>query len=233
LPPVFLYQFMKFFTLWDKLYRSRFLYLTISVLLYLLIPPFLPDISILNALVIFLYTLVLAFCLVIISGHERPKATHLILLIILVVPFFRTGEGYYNATVFLLIAFMYGWAAFKIIIQLLKKETVDVDAILGAVGGYVLIGLSGSFVNAFISIIYPEAFNIPVIYDSVYNFVYFTFVSYTTLGYGDITPRIPQSQAISVLLALIGQIYLTILVAILIGKFLFNLGKQESDPIDK
>lgn len=233
MPPVFLYQFMKFFTLWDKLYRSRFLYLTISVLLYLLIPPFLPDISILNALVIFLYTLVLAFCLVIISGHERPKATHLILLIILVVPFFRTGEGYYNATVFLLIAFMYGWAAFKIIIQLLKKETVDVDAILGAVGGYVLIGLSGSFVNAFISIIYPEAFNIPVIYDSVYNFVYFTFVSYTTLGYGDITPRIPQSQAISVLLALIGQIYLTILVAILIGKFLFNLGKQESDPIDK
>lgn len=219
--------------MWDKLYRSRFLYLTISVLLYLLIPPFLPDISILNALVIFLYTLVLAFCLVIISGHERPKATHLILLIILVVPFFRTGEGYYNATVFLLIAFMYGWAAFKIIIQLLKKETVDVDAILGAVGGYVLIGLSGSFVNAFISIIYPEAFNIPVIYDSVYNFVYFTFVSFTTLGYGDITPRIPQSQAISVLLALIGQIYLTILVAILIGKFLFNLGKQESDPIDK
>jgi hypothetical protein len=144
-----------------------------------------------------------------------------------VVPFFNSQDGLYNGIVFLLIAMIYGWAAFKIITQLLRKETVDVDAIMGAIGGYVLIGLSGSFINGFVSIIYPEAFNIPVIYDSVYNFVYFTFVSYTTLGYGDITPRIPQSQAISILLALVGQIYLTILVAILIGKFLFNLGKQE------
>jgi voltage-gated potassium channel Kch len=144
-----------------------------------------------------------------------------------VVPFFNSQDGLYNGIVFLLIAMIYGWAAFKIITQLLRKETVDVDAIMGAIGGYVLIGLSGSFINGFVSIIYPEAFNIPVIYDSVYNFVYFTFVSYTTLGYGDIIPRIPQSQAISVLLALVGQIYLTILVAILIGKFLFNLGKQE------
>jgi voltage-gated potassium channel len=45
-------------------------------------------------------------------------------------------------------------------------------------------------------------------------------VSLSTIGYGDITPAAPMARSLSLAIGLLGQIYLTVLVAMLVGKFL-------------
>jgi len=49
--------------------------------------------------------------------------------------------------------------------------------------------------------------------------VYFTLITLTTTGYGDITPTAPISKSLSLLIAICGQFYVAVIVAIIVGKF--------------
>ena len=49
--------------------------------------------------------------------------------------------------------------------------------------------------------------------------IYYTFVTMTTLGYGDITPQIPLAKSLSILISTSGQLYVAIIIAMLVGKF--------------
>jgi hypothetical protein len=44
----------------------------------------------------------------------------------------------------------------------------------------------------------------------------------STVGYGDITPRIPETQTLAYLMAISGQLYVAIIMAFLVGKFLVH-----------
>ena len=96
-------------------------------------------------------------------------------------------------------AIVFAWAGGKIVLQLLKITKVDALAIMGAIGGYLLVGLAGSFINAFIDVLDPEAFVHPMFTNDGYSYIYYTFVTYTKLGYGDILPQTSQARSISIL----------------------------------
>ncbi|MEZ5199056.1 MAG: potassium channel family protein [Bacteroidales bacterium] len=51
------------------------------------------------------------------------------------------------------------------------------------------------------------------------DYVYFTFVTMTTLGYGDITPELPFAKSLAVLICTSGQIYVAVIIAMLVGKY--------------
>jgi len=55
-----------------------------------------------------------------------------------------------------------------------------------------------------------------------HDFIYFSFVTMTTLGYGDIIPVSSLAKSITILVSISGQLYLAILVAMLVGKLLSN-----------
>ena len=57
--------------------------------------------------------------------------------------------------------------------------------------------------------------------------MYFSFVTLTTLGYGDITPVNAIARALAYLEAAIGQVYLTVLIASLVG---MHISKTEREP---
>ena len=57
------------------------------------------------------------------------------------------------------------------------------------------------------------------------RFEYFSFVTITTLGYGDITPLTNRASALALIEALIGQIYLVVLVAWLVGMYVSRKSK--------
>ena len=84
----------------------------------------------------------------------------------------------------------------------------------------------GSILFTLVEIIYPNSFNVPDDYHSYYKMIYFSFVTLTTLGYGDITPQTPQAKSIVVLVTLTGQLYLAVLMAMLVGKFLSDQSKK-------
>jgi len=105
----------------------------------------------------------------------------------------------------------------------------DVNSImlLNAINSYLLIGIIGSFLFISIDVVYTNFFDLQhamnfnnIADPKFHDYIYFSFVTLTTLGFGDITPNIPIAKSLTVSLSLLGQLYLTILVAMLVGKYL-------------
>jgi voltage-gated potassium channel len=114
-----------------------------------------------------------------------------------------------------------------LITQIARTKRVTARVIIESINGYLLLGFVFALIAIVIANIHPEAFSIPAMdpglggaEHSQSDLIYYAFVTYTTLGYGDLLPLAPYSKSIAVLTAVCGQIYLTVLVAMLVGKFL-------------
>ncbi|MGK7915423.1 MAG: ion channel [Prochloraceae cyanobacterium] len=129
--------------------------------------------------------------------------------------------------IFLFIFFLY--LTIRLIRQVVRSTKVTKNTLYGALTGYLLIGIMGASVASTIETLNPGSF----IFSAQSNdyatllqlFLYYSFITLSTLGYGDVLPVTPAAQSLSIALSLIGQIYLTVLVAILVGKYISN---QES-----
>ena len=99
-----------------------------------------------------------------------------------------------------------------------KAKTVDKDVIYAALSGYILIGYIGGFLTIAIWLIYPGSYNVEIGVRSL-EAIYFSFVTMTTLGYGEIVPLIEQSRALTILLSILGPMYVAILIAMIVSKY--------------
>jgi hypothetical protein len=109
----------------------------------------------------------------------------------------------------------------------LRTRNVGANTIWAALCVYMFIGVLWSFMYAIIIHANIGAFSFPSSFLSgdsgdvgVPGFsvcVYYSFVTLTTLGYGDMTPISVTARSLSSLEAITGQIYLTVLVARLVG----------------
>ena len=102
---------------------------------------------------------------------------------------------------------------------MLKSEEVTRDVIYAAILLYLLAALMWAFAYTFLELVDPASFNIDLGKPESYFLVfqYYSFVTITTLGYGDITPVTEVAKTFSALEAVVGQLYLVIVVAWLVG----------------
>ena len=91
---------------------------------------------------------------------------------------------------------------------------------------YVLLGMMFAFVYAAINGLGSDAFFVQTNHAGTPDFLYFSFVTQTTVGYGDFTARSDLGRALSVLEALTGQLYLVTIIAVLVSR----LGKRSGAP---
>lgn len=98
-------------------------------------------------------------------------------------------------------------------------QRVTRDIISAALIGYVLLTMMWSNLYILIELIYPNSFSVShdILMADASIFRYFSFVTITTLGYGDISPVTSQARNITVLEALVGQMYVAILIARLVA----------------
>ena len=114
----------------------------------------------------------------------------------------------------------YLWAIWLAGRQVLFSGTVDMNRIVGAICIYLLMGLIWTLMYLFIAQAIPGAFNgveQMVWYDNFADVAYYSYVTLTTLGYGDITPVAPIARFLVYMEAVVGVFYMAILVASLIG----------------
>jgi hypothetical protein len=107
------------------------------------------------------------------------------------------------------------------LIRELRTEGASERVIAGALSIYLLIGLFCAFVYASIAQIGSG----PLFADGKGDgtsaiHVYFSFITQTTVGYGDYVPEAPTARAVAMGQALIGQLYLVTVISLLIGSFL-------------
>jgi hypothetical protein len=107
----------------------------------------------------------------------------------------------------------------KLIIQIAKSKKADASIIFESINGYLMLGLMFTTWMA-ISMLYdPAAFNFNTDHPTAQDYTYFTFVTMTTLGYGDITPQLPYAKSLAILISTTGQVYVAVIIAMLVGKY--------------
>jgi hypothetical protein len=100
--------------------------------------------------------------------------------------------------------------------RVLQHRRVTSETVLGALCAYVLIGLLFAFLYLAVSDLRDAAFFAQPGPQSQSEYLYFSFVALTTLGFGDLSPSVGLPQALTVLEALLGNIFLVTLVARLV-----------------
>jgi voltage-gated potassium channel len=129
----------------------------------------------------------------------------------------KAGFGYAHLLIMLSFFIWVTWQATR---RVLFTGTIDGNKIVGAICIYLLLGLIWAILYVFIAEIIPGAFNGIAQAPWIENFataIYFSFVTITTLGYGDISPAMPLARFLVFMEAIIGVFYMAILVASLIG----------------
>ena len=114
--------------------------------------------------------------------------------------------------------------------QVLLTGAVDSNKIIGAICIYLLMGIAWAEAYLLIERIFPGS--IPALSGDIWRHhvedaLYFSYVTLTTLGYGDISPAEPFSRVVVYLEAIIGVFYMAIVVASLIGAH-----KSQAPPND-
>ena len=100
-------------------------------------------------------------------------------------------------------------------------RSVERSTIICAINSYLLLGLTASLLFIILDLINPSSFiNLDMISGEISTYLYFGFVTLSTLGYGDITPDAPLARSLSIFVAVAGQLYLVIVMALIIGKYL-------------
>jgi hypothetical protein len=100
----------------------------------------------------------------------------------------------------------------------LRGGPVTFHRIQGAVAGYLLLGMIWAYAYSLVALLRPDAFSGPVSpSDGPRAFYYFSFVTLTTLGYGDVLPVHPAARSLAAFEAVTGPLYLAILITRLVS----------------
>lgn len=126
-----------------------------------------------------------------------------------------------------------------VLLRIVREERVAVDTILGGICVYLLMGLTFYSVFSILEFLRPGSFvsgGVPVHELAGAQagsgrraaLLYYSFVTLSTLGYGDVVPTWALPQMLATAEAVVGQLYLAILVASLVGMHL--AGRQQGGP---
>ena len=109
--------------------------------------------------------------------------------------------------------------------DVIRSKRVTADTIFGAIAVYLLFGVIVAMMFQFLNNISPgsvvasvgEAKTIVERYDQFGEILYFSFVTLTSVGYGDLTPIGPAARSLAMFEGVVGQLYLAVLIARLVG----------------
>ena len=201
---------------------NQFFILMVVILSTIVLTPFL-DHFLQTKIVMDIFLTAIFFAIIFVI---RSKRTHVIVASILVLPLIVSTWSIYfvEFTQMSLLTrifgvLFFGYAVFIILQRIAGSTDVTRETIFAAVVAYLLIALMWAFAYMILELLIPGSFSQPgeSIRLETMRFEYFSFITITTLGYGDIAPLTNRASALALLEALVGQIYLVVLVAWLVG----------------
>ena len=212
--------------------RYRFTILMVAFLCMLVVYPFLDHFQMVQIdfiLNIFI-TLLLISCIhaLSISHHEAIVACLVIIPAIFmdwIGVFVDNRRVEIIVDIYKIMAFSY--VCYGLLRYALRAGVVDREKIAAAVNVYLFLGLIWRDLYSLVGILIPGSYNSELLTQT--DFLYYSFVTLSTLGYGDVLPVAGPAKALAYIEAIIGQLYLTILVARLVGLHIAYTGPECQD----
>jgi len=126
-----------------------------------------------------------------------------------------------------LLILIFGWIVVRMVLALMRREQVSAQIISGSLCAYLLIGFWFWAAYGLVYALDHAAF-LPIASDvkpaslpeERGDLFYFSFVTLTSLGYGDVTPVSAMARTLAILQVIFGQFYLAVLIARQVGLYL-------------
>jgi len=180
------------------------------------------------------------------SLEYLPRARALLLSMATFTTVTTWAHHFYGTSPFHLIDFGSSFVTLAVIValmirQIARSRIVTPAIILSSVNGYLLLGVLGAVLlsigNAVtMALNGPGSFGVALPDNQAPqfgDFLYFGFITLTTVGFGDITAVSPLTRSLVILISLAGPLYMTLLIAMLVGKFLSNPGAGTGSAEEK
>ncbi len=216
--------------------RNRSLFLLIAFLFLLVAAPVLAPVFNLRLLFDLFMTLIFAVSIYSASVKRWHYMISTVFFVVTVpaiwVEYIFPGRAAYlisqaNGVLFLL------FVGLRTTINLIRTKKITANTIFAAIVVYLVAGVLWSGIYSMLEIVHPDSFNLGGIdvRAAAYRMLYFSFVTLTTLGYGDIAPHTDVASAFVILEAIFGQMYITVLIAWLVGRYISESdGRPSGDP---
>jgi voltage-gated potassium channel Kch len=209
--------------------NSRFIYIIFAILLVLLVNPFLRPLGLFghlsSTLLLAMIPLSSAFALT----ETREKA---IIILFIAAPFVILDglDFFFPSRLLMIVAFsfasvLYFYIVFLLMRILLSIRVVTADLIYCAISIYLLIGIGWAGIYTTVEVISPGSFSGT---SESGDLLYFSFVSLTTVGYGDVLPLSILGKRLAIFEAAMGSIYMAVIIAMIVGRYMSM--QLEQDP---
>lgn len=204
-----------------------FRWLLFFLLVYLIVTPFLVEFR--QLMILAHASLSISLCISVYSvhkiQHQRTFAMALLGPVLLlywfgiydIIHFSRLGSYILLSLYLALLAYSFG-------VQILNSRKITLNVIFATLCLYLIIGMFWGALYSILHQINPGSYSgallentSPAVIHTTFN--YFSMVTLTTLGFGDITPQTPGAAALCQTEAIVGQFYTAVVVAWLVGNF--------------
>ena len=213
----------------DELSRSFFVVILLVAGVYVLAETYAGDDWASVPANLFLYAAVL-IAIRGIGGSRRLFNIHLVVMLpafVLTVLGALIDVGWLTAPGNALSTLLAGTSLIMILRFVLTQRRVNSNTIFAAVSVYLLIGIVFGTVFSWMAYGDPAIFDPPQTIDTgESSLFYYSFVTLTTLGFGDISPVSDGARALTVIEALLGQVYLVVLIARLVA---MHIARRQSE----
>ena len=199
--------------------------LLVFVLIFVFIIPICPS-SWGNILYNVFLTLIIITIGLTIEKYRKQILTIVVFLLILIWISHPEKFAFLNiiGKIFAILFFVFIVGNFRYLIS--KSKYVNAKVILESINGYLLLGIMFTLIVAVIMSFSPAAYKFPegMLFtekntNNLSNYLYYTFITMTTVGYGDVLPTAPAARSLATLISVSGQLYIAIIIAMLVGKF--------------
>lgn len=214
--------------IWNRLGFHNLLFWLFA---YIVVKPFLTSLPYSKYVVDLLLSFVLFFAIFAVNRKRNilPISTFFLILTLLFhwLHIFGVIEFSQLVSYWILIIYL-GTLVYSFFIAILTSRKVTLGLISATLCLYLIIGMFWGVIYTLLESIVPGSFSGGTL-DQVHSpeqllqsFTYFSFITLTTLGYGDITPQTMGAGGLCQAEAIVGQFYTTVLVAFLVGMYSSN-----------
>jgi len=195
----------------------RSTYLLFSILIFIFINPLLVNNSFHQ------YANIISYSIIFFTTNFAIKTRTLLIKSLLYVGILLQVILLFSDTeILLLSSFLFSGMVFIIvttllILQIARTKDINLEIIIESVSGYLLIGIVATILNSILLLFNSEAISFNSSQD-IGDTIYYSFITLTTIGYGEILPISPMARNISLITGITGQLYLTIIIAVIVGK---------------
>lgn len=219
--------------------KGKLTYLLLSLMALLLLYPYLEGGGYASAALNFIFTCIMVFATYAVSF--RPRTMWIVMLIgipWLIISWVDVFSPIQNKLVlvcwYLLMSTFFVYVSAVIMAHILRSKVVTVHTISGAICVYIFIGLLFFILHGTVETVMPGSYTYGTLPPGVDHLnwsamLYYSFITLTTLGYGDISPLTSPARSLAIVEAIIGIFYVAILIARLINASDWKIEDEATD----